>query len=98
MRTSTHLLHITTLKCYNVILKFYSQAVDTDPKHQVTAKVASYSVSKIPSYYYAYMMQRSVSTFPITKCNSNNEGDIAYNPVDPSTVWLCKSSVWKPHK
>ena len=27
-----------------------------------------------------------------------NEGDSDYNLVDPLTVWLCVSSVWKPHR
>ena len=41
-------------------------------------------------------VQRSAT--PTRTCNQNNEGDSVYNPVDPSTVWLCESSVWKPHR
>ena len=44
-----------------------------------------------------YIIQRSVT--PTENCTEDKEGEIDYNPVDPSTIiWLCNNLTWKPYQ
>jgi len=46
--------------------------------------------------YVRICIQRS--TIPTKSCTASNEGQSISNSVDPLSVWLCKSSVWKPYR
>ena len=43
-------------------------------------------------------MQRSSAMTPTKACTKDNEGESVYNPLNPLSIWLCKSLAWKPYE
>ena len=35
---------------------------------------------------------------PTKACTKDNEGESVYNPVNPLSIWVCKSLAWKPYE
>ena len=82
----------------------YSQA--TEVAQNVSHISAVSKVSNITSHILLaseiilkhFYMQRSSAMTPTKACTKDNEGESVNNPLNPLSIWLCKSLAWKPYE